>query len=465
MRRIAAVLVGLCLSLPALACMNEPYLIDAEPSPNIASLLRSMENGGKGWRQAENIEALRVYDSSAHPPSHEANIRRSALLVYAGKVTEAVDLLVKTEKKYPGHYETASNLGTALELSGDNAGAMKWIKEGIIRNPESHQESEWLHVKILEAKIALERDPRWLDTHSVSGGEVGQRQGPPLKMSKSLVGNMGKRVWDNRLSRDIFYQLRERLKFLPPSDPVVSELLMEFVSIRTRHNQMTMSDQRKLVKILAQVSSSPPSASAVKANWIAANPIPISMVYDHNDRPLKSANVDDFRRHQRQRGGDKLIEPLWSSLVAILFAQFLATCFHVKVVNSRAASSSRAVLSVVSGWTVLGLAIFVLKGVPAIPLGGLFSATGALIAIFISAALLRWSHWAAPLVARPLSATLALAPLGAFLGSVIPGATPLLLTMLTGTYCALVQLLWSFKFYRSGRLPDPGTPRLAGGFD
>jgi len=49
------------------------------------------------------------------------------------------------------------DLGTAYELAGKNEPALRWIREGLRRNPNSHKGTEWLHVKILEAKIEQEK--------------------------------------------------------------------------------------------------------------------------------------------------------------------------------------------------------------------------------------------------------------------------------------------------------------------
>ena len=63
-------------------------------------------------------------------------------------------MFLALERRYPGHHETAANLGTALELAGHDAPALQWIRIGIRRNADEHYGSEWLHVRILEAKIA-----------------------------------------------------------------------------------------------------------------------------------------------------------------------------------------------------------------------------------------------------------------------------------------------------------------------
>jgi hypothetical protein len=61
----------------------------------------------------------------------------------------------------------------SLPLTGKNEKALRWIREGLRRNPNSHSETEWLHVLILEAKIAAAKDPEWIKTHSVLALDFG----------------------------------------------------------------------------------------------------------------------------------------------------------------------------------------------------------------------------------------------------------------------------------------------------
>lgn len=51
-------------------------------------------------------------------------------LAYTGRNREAVELLQQLEQEQPGNYFVAANLGTALELAGDNAAALHWIGGG-----------------------------------------------------------------------------------------------------------------------------------------------------------------------------------------------------------------------------------------------------------------------------------------------------------------------------------------------
>lgn len=86
---------------------------------------------------------------------------------------------------------------------------MKYIRKGLKLNPDSHDGSEWIHVKILEAKIALEKDPNYLNTHSVLNLHSKQKQ--------------SQKVFDQ-----LYIQLQERFPFSPKeANPVMADLFIE----------------------------------------------------------------------------------------------------------------------------------------------------------------------------------------------------------------------------------------------
>jgi tetratricopeptide (TPR) repeat protein len=144
-------------------------------------------------------------------------------LMYLGRSEEAVKRLRQLEQEKPGEYFVAANLGTAYELSGNNEEALRWIKEGIRRNPESHQGTEWLHVKILEAKIAGQRDPDYFKKHSVLDLKPGSLR------RDATVGDT--ELPPDGVASAIQYQLEERLQFVKPPDPAVASLLFDYAAI------------------------------------------------------------------------------------------------------------------------------------------------------------------------------------------------------------------------------------------
>ena len=91
----------------------------------------------------------------------------AVMLVYNGEYLRAKAIFIEIESKSPGLYATASNLGTTYELLGQNDLALHWITKAIKINPNSHNGSEWIHVKILEAKIKANGDDKYFLTHNL----------------------------------------------------------------------------------------------------------------------------------------------------------------------------------------------------------------------------------------------------------------------------------------------------------
>lgn len=156
--------------------------------------------------------------------------RLGVRLVHQGRYPAAIRLFLAIERLHPGRHETAANLGTAVELMGRDTLALRWIREGIRRDAREHEGTDWLHARILEAKMALARDPHALDGRSVAGVTFVDTLLPPLPTSYP-AGNDGRPVKPYELERAFSYQLRERLPFVPPKDAVVANLLMDWATL------------------------------------------------------------------------------------------------------------------------------------------------------------------------------------------------------------------------------------------
>ena len=155
-------------------------------------------------------------------------------LIHLGRTKEALTILEKLEKKVLGSYYVAANLGTAYELIGDNEKAYKWIAKGMKRNPDSHFGTEWLHLKILEAKQAIKKNPNWINTNSVLGIDW-KLIGDDLSKVK-VPGDRGTLYGADAIRKAIEYQLHERTEFVKPPDPVVASLLYD-LSRLVRHSR------------------------------------------------------------------------------------------------------------------------------------------------------------------------------------------------------------------------------------
>ncbi|RDZ25964.1 tetratricopeptide repeat protein [Lysobacter silvisoli] len=163
-------------------------------------------------------------------PSFESLTNLGVLLIYQGQYPLAIRHFLSVERRYPGHHETAANLGTALELAGQDSVALRWIRLGIQRNVDEHLRSEWLHARILEAKIAAARDPAYLQRHSIAGLRFEAKTVPALPTSLP-PGNDGQPLKPWMLDRSLSYQLRERTQFVPAPDPVVANLLSDWATL------------------------------------------------------------------------------------------------------------------------------------------------------------------------------------------------------------------------------------------
>jgi tetratricopeptide (TPR) repeat protein len=162
------ILLFTCSVLP---CINESgeeaigdYSLFLGWTDLYAALKRDLKNDG--LKMEENLRSTTSFNDRN---------RYAVALMFLGRSSEAVELLNKLETEEPGHFFIAANLGTAYELAGRNAEALKWINEGIRRNPNDHKGTEWLHAKILEAKIAQDKDPNYFEKHSVLELQHGSR--------------------------------------------------------------------------------------------------------------------------------------------------------------------------------------------------------------------------------------------------------------------------------------------------
>lgn len=176
---------------PALACINE-YEPRGQPSLVFGDY--------------DEIDWQNRVKELAGRDDYRSRNDYAAALMRVKRAPEAVEVLVGVERQHPGEYIVAANLGTAYELSGNLPQALRWIEEGIRRNPEAHQGTEWLHVRILEARSQLASDPEWLKWHRV------------LTQADLADGV--------RLEKALRYQLHERMWFVKPPDPVVGDLLL-----------------------------------------------------------------------------------------------------------------------------------------------------------------------------------------------------------------------------------------------
>lgn len=141
------------------------------------------------------------------------------VLIVLGKYQEAIDLYKRIETIQPYRYSTASNIGTAYELIGNNSEALKWIEKAIKLNPDSHHKSEWIHGNILKAKLKGEK---YYTTDFILGLNFGNETIPETKLTKRKLQD---------LKQSLYYQLNERVSFVKPKEKIIAQLLFELGNI------------------------------------------------------------------------------------------------------------------------------------------------------------------------------------------------------------------------------------------
>ncbi|MCF8428098.1 MAG: tetratricopeptide repeat protein [Bacteroidia bacterium] len=165
-------------------------------------------------------EGIHTLDSLyKHTKDIEYLSDKGILLILLKRYQEARKLYLEIEKKHPNRYSTASNLGTAYELMGENENALKWIAKSVNLNPKSHFNSEWIHVNILEAKI---KEEKFFATKFLLHTEFGEEEKPKTELSFAELSS---------LQAALYYQLNERVSFVEPKDKLVAQLLFDLGNI------------------------------------------------------------------------------------------------------------------------------------------------------------------------------------------------------------------------------------------
>jgi tetratricopeptide (TPR) repeat protein len=129
-------------------------------------------------------------------------------LIRAGKLKEGLEIFKRLSAKFPKEHVFHAYLGMAYEVNGDNKNALIHAKKALELDRFTHQESQWISIKILEAKIALEKDPGYLKNHSVLSLTMEQKKA-------------------EKVASQLLLQVKERFPFFNTPDPIMAELLRD----------------------------------------------------------------------------------------------------------------------------------------------------------------------------------------------------------------------------------------------
>lgn len=218
-RSIRSVVVFFALASASLAsaCINEyKTLLSGKVVLDDAEYC---ELHGKNIDHEELTTKLLSFDRTDPTLTFEERSDKGAILIYLGRYDEAIALYRGLLREGWREYTLHSNLGTAFELIGENDSALFHIKRSLELNPDSHEGSEWIHVRILEFKIAASKGK---SPASILGIGFGQGAIPSKPSGQDLA----------LLRKHLRVQLRERMTFVKPEDAIVGELLFDLGNVQ-----------------------------------------------------------------------------------------------------------------------------------------------------------------------------------------------------------------------------------------
>ena len=125
----------------------------------------------------------------------------------------------KNVQNKENNYNYCSNIGVAYELIGMLDSALYWTKKGLEPNSESHEKSEWIHVRIIEVETAMQKNKNWLNQNSIFDFNV------PLD---SIFIQFPDSLMLRNFISELNFQLQERTFFVKPhhQDKLVAKLLL-----------------------------------------------------------------------------------------------------------------------------------------------------------------------------------------------------------------------------------------------
>ncbi len=241
MKKLLLCFALLALFVPAsFACLNETSVTaDGDEVFSDAGLPTLVPKGTNFAASKANYEKqlTRYYDYWIEHNSISSYSDYGVNLVYLGRYEEAKKVFQEIEKLSPGLYATAANIGTVYELLGQNDSALYWITESVRIAPSAHDSSEWLHVNILKAKIKGEQ---YYTSEFLIGTSFGNDAAPATKLTDEQLDKLG---------MAIYYQLKERMSFIKPKEPIVALLLFELGNITSyTHSVANAIDNYRLAK-------------------------------------------------------------------------------------------------------------------------------------------------------------------------------------------------------------------------
>lgn len=215
-KKFIILIITLMSGLYAIPCMNEYEVMDGIKKPVI--------NGDEISAVVIDKIALTEYiHSTMNCPWDGSRIDKNCTNVavadiYLGKHESAVKKLEILIKQYSFEYNVVITYAVALELTEKYKEALMYLKKAIKLNPDSHEGSEWIHVKILEYVV---KNGTKAPSSSILGIDFGNDSIPVAPMDIKI----------EKLKTELQFQLQDRLFFVEgKKDPVYGSLLFDYAN-------------------------------------------------------------------------------------------------------------------------------------------------------------------------------------------------------------------------------------------
>ena len=221
--------IALLSSSVSLACINEYYRTELPLANNkldLSAILYSKESAAHPyWKNGfdDDIVMMQRRDSLERVGISKLDYKGlsdyAVITLKIGDRKKAVEILEKLYVQHPKEYNIVANLGTAYEITGNNIRAIELLRKAVSINPRSHYESEWIHVKILEQKLAGK------DYNKIINLGIKDFSAWVIDKNYTFLRNA------DSLKMQIAYQLHERIAFIAPPDDIIGQLVLDFADI------------------------------------------------------------------------------------------------------------------------------------------------------------------------------------------------------------------------------------------
>ncbi len=186
-------------------------------------------------------------------------------LIFSGDASGSRTQLEALAQRHPDNYWICANLAAACELSGDLPSAQQWVEKALTINPQAHEGTEWMHAAVIRARLALEKDASWLQSHTISGV-------PMDVVPKGFTLNDGRRTLSlEDIHRALMAHTFARLLFVKPKDPVAASLLTELAQVEAR--LFSIESGNAMLDLAEEYGA--PTAAAIREKWAAMGPGPL----------------------------------------------------------------------------------------------------------------------------------------------------------------------------------------------